>query len=106
MFRLIDYTPEILKMAEANNTQWDVAASMFLNNIRDVHVEDDQYVYHGAGLPKSEYAKLHKVLDNEARYDGEYMNEFRELYDSHIDEFTALWNKGDIAGIRALAKTL
>lgn len=41
MFRLIDYTPEILKMAEANNTQWDVAASMFLNNIRDVHVEDD-----------------------------------------------------------------
>lgn len=106
MFKLIHYTPEILGIARENRVDWDVAASMFLNNIHDVNVPEDPYAYHGSGLTPEEYAELNKVLIEEDRNDGEYMNEFRPVYDEHIETITDMWVNGKIDELRAFVLAL
>lgn len=45
---LSDFENEIFDIGTHNNVTVDIAATMFLNNVKDAGDPEDQYFYHGA----------------------------------------------------------
>lgn len=74
-----NYINEIRNIACVNNVSMDIALNMFVNNIEDALVENDEYFYHGAD--HADYKALKAVWDKMPRVEkkaamDEFMAEF------------------------------
>jgi len=76
--KLVTFTPEILRIGAVQGVAYDVAADLFLNNVKDYGKADDQYDYNDG---KFNYAPL---VDHLAELQDSYP-EYLEFVDRNLD---------------------
>lgn len=74
MFKLIEYKKEIIAIANKQNVSWDVAARMFLANIRNAGHPN---LPHYSGADEVPYATLKGLIPPQGTQ--EYSDMFREF---------------------------
>lgn len=74
MFKLINYKKEIIAIANKQNVSWDVAARMFLANVRNFGVPELPYY---SGADEVPYAALKEKIP--AQGTQEYSDMCREF---------------------------
>ena len=89
--RLNKYVNEIIAIAGANDTTWDVGCNMFLANVKNYDKPDAPY-YKGADLDWPDVAKDLAPLD--AATEADMLNTFRADYKARMDEVIALRKEG------------
>ena len=88
------YVNEIIAIAGANNTTWDVGSNMFLTNIKNVDVAGAPY-YEGADV---DYGKLADELGPiDSKTEQDMLQTFRDCYKEHKAEVIALRKEGKYA---------
>lgn len=89
--RLNKYVNEIIAIAGANDTTWDVGCNMFLANVKNYDKPDAPY-YKGADLDWPEVAaELCPFTDEDER---DMLQTFRDDYNKHMQEVIALRKEG------------
>lgn len=85
------YVNEIIAIAGANDTTWDVGCNMFLANVKNYDKPDAPY-YAGADLDWPEVAAEIGPFTGEEEVD--MLQTFRDDYDTHMKEVIALRAEG------------
>ena len=93
-----EYINEILDIARANDKSWDIGLNMFINNVQDAYVEDDQYFYHGAD--QLDYKELYdkylkdRMHDSPNSWYSDITNEFNAIYRANQSEVIRMRREG------------
>ena len=85
------YVNEIIAIAKANDTTWDVGCNMFLANVKNYDKHDAPY-YPGCDLDWPDVAA--ELCPFTAEDERDMLQTFREDYKAHQEEIIALRTEG------------